>query len=157
MAQPWRNGGASLPQEELLTMNESTRQIAAAYRRMAAEARYRPAAPSDGLGGITVPVEQLGLDAEAIRYARNWWAEMGLEAQNHAAAIKLQAERMAGEMLRELERGQTDALKQGSRRPSLDNGPSPYAATLDAAGVTRQDAGRPQVRDIVGAAVGEAA
>jgi hypothetical protein len=75
MAQPWRNGGASLPQEELLTMNESTRQIAAAYRRMAAEARYRPAAPSDGLGGITVPVEQLDLDAEAIRYARNWWAE----------------------------------------------------------------------------------
>lgn len=42
--------------------------------------------------------------AEAARtYARA--AKLGLEAQNHAAEIKLRAERKAGEMLGELERG----------------------------------------------------
>jgi hypothetical protein len=50
-------------------------QIADAYRRMAAEARYRPAAPSDGCGSITVPVAQLDLDAEAATYARQWWTQ----------------------------------------------------------------------------------
>jgi len=39
------------------------------YRLMASEARYRPAAPSDGLGNITVPIDQLDLDEEARRYA----------------------------------------------------------------------------------------
>lgn len=43
--------------------------------------------------------------AEAARtYARA--AKMGLDAQNHAAEIKLRAERKAGEMLGRLERGQ---------------------------------------------------
>lgn len=51
------------------------RQIADAYRRMALEARYRPAAPSDGLGNITVPVEELDLDAEARQYAKHWWEQ----------------------------------------------------------------------------------
>jgi hypothetical protein len=51
------------------------RQIADAYRRMAVEARYRPAAPSDGLGNITVPVEELDLDAEARQYAEHWWEQ----------------------------------------------------------------------------------
>ncbi len=50
-------------------------QIGCAYRRMAAKARYRPAAPSDGLGNITVPVEELVLDDEAERYARHWTSE----------------------------------------------------------------------------------
>jgi hypothetical protein len=50
-------------------------QIEAAYRAMAREARYRPAAPSDGLGNITVPEAELDLDAEARGYAERWWAE----------------------------------------------------------------------------------
>jgi hypothetical protein len=50
-------------------------QMEGAYRRMAEEARYRPRAPSDGLGNITVPVEKLDLNAEANRYARDWWVE----------------------------------------------------------------------------------
>jgi hypothetical protein len=49
-------------------------QIEAAYRRMA-DAGYRPAAPSDGLGNITVPVDELDVDAEAHQYATHWWAE----------------------------------------------------------------------------------
>jgi hypothetical protein len=47
-------------------------QVEAAYRRMAREARYRPAAPSDGLGNITVPSAELDLDAEARQYAAQW-------------------------------------------------------------------------------------
>jgi len=35
---------------------------------MAARAHYRPAAPSDGFGGITVPLEDLKTEAEA----REW-------------------------------------------------------------------------------------
>ena len=50
-------------------------QIEAAYRRMASEARYRPTAPSDGMGNITVPQEELNLDLEAFEYAGRWWAE----------------------------------------------------------------------------------
>jgi hypothetical protein len=50
-------------------------QIEDAYRRMADEGRYRPAAPSDGLGNITVPLESLDLDKEASEYARRWWAQ----------------------------------------------------------------------------------
>lgn len=48
-------------------------QVETAYRRMAEEARYRPAAPSDGMGGITVPAEELSLDKEARDYADRWW------------------------------------------------------------------------------------
>ena len=50
-------------------------QISAAYRRMATAARYRPAAPSDGLGNITVPLSDLDLDEEAHHYAERWWSE----------------------------------------------------------------------------------
>jgi hypothetical protein len=50
-------------------------QIEQTYRRMAHEARYRPAAPSDGFGNLTVPVEWLNLDQEAERYAQWWWKE----------------------------------------------------------------------------------
>lgn len=42
---------------------------------MAARAHYRPAAPSDGFGGITVPLEDLKTEAEAREYARRWWRE----------------------------------------------------------------------------------
>lgn len=50
-------------------------QIADTYRRMANEALYRPAAPDDGLGNITVPLESLDLNVEADAYARRWWAQ----------------------------------------------------------------------------------
>jgi hypothetical protein len=49
-------------------------QIEATYRMMA-EVGYRPAAPSDGFGHITVPVEELDLDQEAAAYATRWWDE----------------------------------------------------------------------------------
>jgi len=50
-------------------------QITNVYRRMALEGRYRPAAPSDGMGNITVPLEELDLDAEAKQYAAQWWEQ----------------------------------------------------------------------------------
>ena len=50
-------------------------QIAAVYERMTAEARYRPAAPSDGFGHITVPAAELDRDAEKRDYALSWWAD----------------------------------------------------------------------------------
>lgn len=50
-------------------------QITGAYRRMAAEARYRPQAPSDGCGNISCPVEELDLDLEADEYGFRWWRE----------------------------------------------------------------------------------
>jgi hypothetical protein len=48
-------------------------QIEATYRTMA-RTGYRPAAPSDGFGNITVPEEELDLDSEATDYAQQWWA-----------------------------------------------------------------------------------
>jgi len=54
---------------------EAAEQIADAYKLMAIEARYRPAAPSDVFGNITAPLESLDLDAEAQKYAAQWWRE----------------------------------------------------------------------------------
>ena len=57
-------------------------QIATAYKIMAAKARYRPAAPSDGLGNITVPGNELDLSREALQYADDWWgSEDGLDSR----------------------------------------------------------------------------
>ena len=39
---------------------------------MAGEARYRPAAPNDGMGNITMPIEELLMDEEAESYAKGW-------------------------------------------------------------------------------------
>lgn len=50
-------------------------QIGEAYERMATEARYRPSAPSDGFGNITMPIDELDLEAEQINYALRWWQE----------------------------------------------------------------------------------
>ena len=50
-------------------------QIEDAYRTMAERVRYRPAAPSDGFGNITVPLEDLDLDTEARNYAACWWEQ----------------------------------------------------------------------------------
>ena len=44
-------------------------QMRTTYRRMSKEARYRPAAPSDGLGNITGPLD---MAREADLYARMW-------------------------------------------------------------------------------------
>lgn len=46
-------------------------QITRAYRTMAREVRYRPAAPSDGLGNAY----DLNLEAEARAYAHAWWEQ----------------------------------------------------------------------------------
>lgn len=54
---------------------DSRKQIEDAYRRMAIEAHYRPAAPSDGFGNIRIPLEELDLDAEAREFAEAWWRQ----------------------------------------------------------------------------------
>src|SRR6202035_3707176 len=48
------------------------KQVAEVYARMAAEANYRPAAPSDGFGNITGPLD---LPAEQEKYAVTWWQD----------------------------------------------------------------------------------
>lgn len=50
-------------------------QISDAYRSMATQARYRPAAPSDGWGNITVPEEALDIYKECASYVQQWMAE----------------------------------------------------------------------------------
>jgi hypothetical protein len=47
-------------------------QIEDAYRQMAKDALYRPAAPSDGMGNIS---SQGDLDQEARDYAARYWAD----------------------------------------------------------------------------------
>lgn len=49
-------------------------QIADAYRRMA-RMKYRPAAPSDGFGHITVPIADLDIEQEVLDYAKQWRRE----------------------------------------------------------------------------------
>ncbi len=61
-------------------MTKMADQIADAYRAMARRARYRPAAPSDGLGNITVPDEQLDLEGECDAYTRHWYREEEAQA-----------------------------------------------------------------------------
>jgi hypothetical protein len=50
-------------------------RIKSAYRTMAMVAKYRPSAPSDGFGNITVPENKLNLEREAERYAAQWCDE----------------------------------------------------------------------------------
>ena len=45
-------------------------QLDGIYRRLAREARYRPAAPSDGFGHI--PKGTLNLNRECLEYAYHW-------------------------------------------------------------------------------------
>lgn len=58
--------------------SEKTR-IMEAYLRMAAQARYRPAAPGDGFGFISLTTEELAdqrrLQAEAAQYAERFMQE----------------------------------------------------------------------------------
>jgi hypothetical protein len=67
-------------------MTDRLQVIADAYRRMASEANYRPAAPSDGLGNITVPADQLDLDDEIARYAERFEREDNARAFNTGCA-----------------------------------------------------------------------
>lgn len=55
-----------------MTTLHSITQTENAYRNMAMKAKYRPAAPSDGMGNITASAESLDLDAEAREYAIAW-------------------------------------------------------------------------------------
>ena len=49
--------------------------IAAAYRTMAARARYRPGAPSDGSGNLAPGTPRTVTDAEITTYARQFLSE----------------------------------------------------------------------------------
>lgn len=53
-------------------MPRPTPDIAEAYRQMARQASYRPAAPSDGFGHIT---GRLDLKREQVDYAAHWRRE----------------------------------------------------------------------------------
>ena len=77
-------------------------RFAEAYK-MLAEFGYRPAAPSDGFGGITVPARELDLDIEAREYARRFEAEEDTDhyfggctdyVSNRAAILALEAFRL---------------------------------------------------------------
>lgn len=57
------------------TSPEVVEQLIDTYKRMADEAHYRPAAPSDGFGNITVPIKELDLDEEALEYTKRWVEE----------------------------------------------------------------------------------
>lgn len=48
-------------------------QLVEAYLLMAEKARYRPQAPSDGLGHITADLDDLDIDQEARAYAQRFW------------------------------------------------------------------------------------
>lgn len=72
----------------------------------------------------------------AAEYARA--ARLGLEAQNHAAEIKLRAERKAGELLRGLER----ATPQTARIVFNAKHDTEYATVLEDTNTTRLDAHR---------------
>lgn len=73
-------------------------------------------------------------------------AKLGLEAQNHAAEIKLRAERKAGELLAQLKEQEGPAYIPRPGRANqkrLGNVAQPfngYVAVLDETGTTRRDA-----------------
>lgn len=60
-------------------METPTTRIAQAYCQMAVKAKYRPAAPGDGFGGIFLDSDQLAdgerLHHEALAYARRFMEE----------------------------------------------------------------------------------
>ena len=51
------------------------KQIESTYKAMATKGKYRPAAPSDGMGNIAVPLKDLDLQKEAVEYAKAWCKE----------------------------------------------------------------------------------
>ncbi|MEO9246810.1 hypothetical protein ABDK96_03860 [Citricoccus nitrophenolicus] len=89
-------------------------QIAKAYLRMAREVRYRPAAPSDGMGNITVPIDQLDLNAEVVKYVHSWLPD-GKDIHEHHTGIPNYEDQAAFVYLIEAAR----ILCGGDRRPAL--------------------------------------
>ena len=68
--------------------------------------------------------------AEAARtYARA--AKLGLDAQNHAAEVKIRAERKAGDLLLQLERNQGGSGKFGAVHSSVEQTVSEYREVLE--------------------------
>ena len=57
-----------------MTSGEKWQRMAEAYRGMASLG-YRPAAPSDGFGGITVPERELEVDIEGREYSQRFLQE----------------------------------------------------------------------------------
>lgn len=87
-------------------------------------------------------IRDVAIAAETYAKAAN----LGLEAVNHAAAIRLDASRRAGELLKQLERGKNQY--DNGARPTLD-GHSEYEHVLKDTGTTRQDANRwQQISDL---------
>lgn len=86
-------------------------------------------------------VKQIIDIAEAARtYARA--AKLGLEAANHAAEVKLRAERKAGELLQQLERAPHDRGNQYTAASQLVTQPSEYAEVLADNDINRMTAHR---------------
>lgn len=84
--------------------------------------------------------------AEAARtYARA--AKMGLVAQNHAAELKLRAERKAGELLQQLERSNGGRPSENSSQPVKSF--SEYATVLEENGINHMTAHRWQAEATV--------
>jgi len=84
--------------------------------------------------------------AEAARtYARA--AKLGLETANHAAEVKLRAERKAGELLGQLERAPAGRPTENTRQPFGNF--SEYRQTLQETGVEERTAQRWQVASTV--------
>ena len=70
-------------------------------------------------------------------------AQLGLDAQNHAAEVKLRAERKAGELLAQLKRDTPQTANPSGLPKSNDgHGSSEYQAALEETGTSRQDAKR---------------
>ena len=86
-------------------------------------------------------VKQIMDIAEAARtYARA--AKLGLEAANHAAEVKLRAERKAGELLQQLERAPHDRGNQHVAASQSVTQPSQYAEVLSDNDINRMTAHR---------------
>ena len=77
--------------------------------------------------------------AAATHYAKK--AKLGLQAQNRAARIKVAAERRAGQLLGQVERGRGGAGTH-QRNSSSAGRVSPYTTALNEAGASRQEANR---------------
>lgn len=121
---------ASLPEERFEAQEPASQALAPLDKARQMLAEVRTAEDAIGLADIA---------SAAQHYAKK--ARLGLESQNEAAEIKLRAERKAGELLGQLERGKAGRPKKNT---SNGGGISEYAATLDASSLNWQSAQRLQ-------------
>lgn len=49
--------------------------LTSTYKRMARVARYRPGAPSDGMGNIVVPIKDLDIKSESREFVTDYMSE----------------------------------------------------------------------------------